>query len=74
LESFNLLIKDRRWFGNTSEWKELLKSNPKEIDLLRKHFRTGSPLGDEAFLLETEQITRRELIPKKPGRKRKKTY
>jgi putative transposase len=50
----------------------LLKTNPKEIDLLRKHFRTGRPLGDEKFLLEAEKITGRELIPKKPGPKPKK--
>ena len=71
LESKNLLIKDREWFGFTDDWKKMLKSNPEGIDLLRKYFRTGRTLGDENFLIEAEKITSRELIPKKPGRKKK---
>ena len=72
LESKNLLIKDKTWFGTPSKWKSLLKTNPKEIELLRKHFRTGRPLGDEDFLVEAERVTGRELIPKSPGRKPKR--
>ncbi len=71
LESQNPLVKDREWYGSTDDWKKLLKRNPKEIDVLRKHFRTGRPLGDERFLMEAERKTGRELIPKKPGRKKK---
>ena len=72
LELEDPLVKDRGWYGSTDGWKRLLKSNPKEIDVLRKHFRTGRPLGDERFLMEAERITGRELMPKKPGRIRKK--
>jgi putative transposase len=72
LESKNILIKDRNWFCTPAKWKSLLKSNPKEIELLRKHFRTGRPLGDEDFLAEAESVTGRELIPKSPGRKPKR--
>ncbi|MBU3916116.1 transposase [bacterium] len=70
LESNNLLVKDREWYGSTDDWEKLLKNKPKEIDLLRKHFRTGRPLGNEKFLIEAENITGRDLISKKPGRKR----
>jgi hypothetical protein len=65
------LIEDRNWFATPKEREELLKTNPKEIKLLRKHFRTGCPLGDEGFLIEAEKITGRELIPRKPGPKPK---
>ena len=71
LEPNNILIEDRNWFATPKEWEELLKTNPKEIELLRKHFRTGRPLGDEGFLIEAEKITGRELIPRKPGPKQK---
>ncbi len=73
LEGNNILIKDQNWFGTPEEWKKLLKDNPQEIDLLRKHFRTGRPLGGEGFLINAEKITGRELIPKKVGRKPKAT-
>ncbi len=71
LDEENQIIKNRDWYGNRQDWEELLKENPKEINTLRKYFRTGRPLGSEQFLKEAEQITSRELIPKKPGRKRK---
>lgn len=71
LESENLIIKDREWFGSPGDWKKLLSSPPDEIEVLRKHFRTGRPLGNEAFLLEAERVTGRKLIPKKPGRKKR---
>lgn len=71
LEKKNPVVKDRQWFGSTEDWKKLLADQPEEIDLLRKHFRTGRPLGDDVFLSEAERITGRELFPKKPGRKKK---
>ena len=71
LELENPLVKDKSWFGSVNDWKKLLKTPPKEIDILRKHFRTGRPLGSEQFLLEAGRITGRKLIPKKPGRKNK---
>jgi putative transposase len=71
LDSKNLLIKNRDWFGSINDWKTLLKAPPKKVDLLRMHFRTGRPLGDEQFLLKAEKITGRKLTPQKPGRKPK---
>lgn len=71
LEAKNLLIRNRDQFGSPADWKKRLRRNPVEIDLLRKHFRTGRPLGGKDFLLEAEKITGRELIPKKAGRKLK---
>ena len=37
---------------------------------IRKHTRTGRPLGSEAFIDHLEQLTGRSLRPKKRGPKR----
>jgi len=36
---------------------------------LRRHTRTGRPLGSESFLAHLEQLTGRHLLPRKPGPK-----
>jgi len=36
-----------------------------------RHERTGRPLGDEQFVVRLSQLIGRDLMPKKPGRKRK---
>jgi len=38
---------------------------------LRRHERTGRPLGSEEFVTDVEGCLGRELRPKRPGRKRK---
>ncbi len=43
-----------------------------KIGLLRRHERTGRPLGDGAFLKRLEARLDRVLRKKTPGRKRKK--
>ncbi len=42
-----------------------------ELEELRKHVRTGRPLGDEAFLDRLEGLVERVLKPKKAGRPKK---
>ncbi len=42
-----------------------------EVEELRKHIRTGRPLGDEAFLDRLEGLVERVLKPKKAGRPKK---
>jgi len=39
------------------------------MGLIKRHSRTGRPLGSEAFVRELEGITRRALLPRKAGRK-----
>ena len=41
------------------------------LDLIRRHERTGRPLGDEVFLERLERRLGRQLAPGKPGRKPK---
>jgi len=48
----------------------LAQNHSKEmLDSIRKHARTGRPLGDENFIEKLESLTGRSLKPQKPGRK-----
>jgi len=51
-------------------WKDLLSlPSEEEIDMFRKHERTGRPLGPSAFVEELEEHLGRVLCPQKPGPK-----
>lgn len=50
-------------------WEEYLGQQDEDEDLLRKHGRTGRPLGEESFIKELEIKTGRVLIKQKPGPK-----
>lgn len=53
-------------------WKDYLSVDDTErLDRLRKHQRTGRPLGNEAFLDHLEAMLGRRLRPKKPGPKKR---
>ncbi len=56
------------------EWDEFLseQSDTEEIEVFRKHERTGRPLGDIFFIEKLETILERPLKLKKPGPKKKK--
>ncbi len=55
-------------------WPDFLSKYPREADmeLFRKHERTGRPLGDEQFIEKLETLLNRPLKLQKPGRKKKK--
>ena len=57
----------------TGDWNDFLSSAGAEKDpeLLRKHERTGRPLGKEVFIDRLEVMLGMSLKPKKPGRKPK---
>jgi putative transposase len=55
--------------GNWSDF--LSKGSSEEQDSIRRHERTGRPLGNKSFVSQLERILGRELAPKKPGRKPK---
>ena len=54
-------------------WKEFLSVDVQEaeIELLRKHERTGRPLGEDSFIEKMELLLNRKLRPQKPGPKGK---
>jgi putative transposase len=51
------------------DWTEFLsqRTGASELTRLRRHIRTGRPLGSEEFLMRVEQTTGRELRLMKPG-------
>ncbi|MBI9093026.1 MAG: transposase [Desulfobacterium sp.] len=56
-------------------WGEFLASDVRkaQIELFRKHERTGRPMGQESFISNMELLLGRNLKPRKPGPKRKDT-
>lgn len=54
-------------------WKQFLTVDIEEteIDLFRKHERTGRPLGEDDFIEKLERLLDRTLKPQKPGPKKK---
>lgn len=52
-----------------ADWSAFLREDGDLASHIRKHTRTGRPLGDEAFIDQLEQITGRALRPKKRGPK-----
>jgi putative transposase len=58
------------------DWGEYLKEDIKKesIELLRKHERTGRPLGDKTFIEKLEKKLGISLKKNKPGRKKKKSH
>jgi putative transposase len=68
----DILVGENLLVDLVHDWRGLLDSAllDDEIERLRRHARTGRPLGDENFLKTVERKTGRDLRPKKPGPKR----
>ena len=66
------LVEESPVFREVGDWRALLSVDPETTEDVRRHTRTGRPLGSEAFLERAESITGRSLRLRKPGRKRKK--
>jgi len=54
-------------------WKRFLSDDAKnhEIEILKKHERTGRPLGEDGFVEALEALLDRKLKCRKPGPKKK---
>jgi putative transposase len=69
----DLLVKVKPLLELTGEnWNKFLVDYPREeeIELLKKHERTGRPLGSKAFVNKIEILLERLLQPQKVGRKK----
>lgn len=51
------------------DWLDFLRDFDHDIEPIRKHSRTGRPLGSDAFIKKCELILNRILKKQKPGRK-----
>jgi len=54
------------------DWAEYLDSDAAddEWDTIRRHAKTGRPMGGNAFISALEEVTDRQLLKARPGRKR----
>ena len=70
----DLLVKAKPLLEMAEDWRVFLKqpTAEAEIDLIRKHERTGRPLGNQYFVKKLERLFDRVLRPCQAGRKSKK--
>ena len=70
--SNDMLVNARALCGLVSDWTDFLHRglSDEEVEILKKHERTGRPLGNNQFIDTLEQLTTRILKKKKPGRKK----
>jgi len=61
--------------GEVEDWKKFLSGSDQEERLseLRRHTRTGRPLGDAGVMRRLENRLGRRLLPGRPGRPKKET-
>lgn len=59
---------------NNKPWGKFLSLDAQdpEIELFRRHERTGRPLGEDSFIDKMEFLLDRKLKPQKPGPKKKR--
>lgn len=69
----DILVKDGPLLAIVGNWQELLASDlaERKYERLRRHERSGRPLGDDAFLAKLEKMTTRVLQKHRPGPKKK---
>ncbi len=69
----NILVSTKPLLAMVKQpWKSFLSCdvNESEIDIFRKHERTGRPLGNDSFVRDLEVALSRKLRLQKPGPKR----
>jgi putative transposase len=67
----DLLVKVKPMLSRVGNWREYLsiEQDSTDMELLRRHSRTGRPLGSSDFVESLEAQTGRPLVPRKPGPK-----
>lgn len=67
------LLKTNKLLADMPNWREFLARgmNENDIEAMRRHERTGKPLGNAGFIARIEAVLGRSFAPKKPGRKPK---
>jgi putative transposase len=67
------LVRVRPMLERVADWRAYLAASTKQDDTerIRKHTRTGRPLGTAEFIHKIESLTGETLAPKRPGPKPK---
>jgi putative transposase len=66
------LVKVKPLLEMVDDWREYLYEDEEAWELIRRHERTGRPLGSSAFVAGLEKKTGRDLTKKRPGPKRRR--
>ena len=68
----DLLLDRSPLLDSIADWSAYLKgcSSEESLEQLRRHTRTGRPLGDDDFIDNAELLTGRDLRPRRPGRRK----
>jgi putative transposase len=69
----DILVKVEPLAAIVDDWQDLLKTDLTEEkkEAIRRHERTGRPLGNASFLNRLEKMINRSLKKQKPGPKKK---
>jgi len=70
--SDNLLVNVRPMLDRVEDWRTYLSDttgSPAKNEMIKRHTRTGRPLGSDAFVKQLETLTGKSLAPRAPGRK-----
>jgi len=67
----DVLVKVKPMLSRVADWREYLSTEPDstDVDLIRRHIRSGRPLGSSEFVETLEAKTGRALAPRKRGPK-----
>ena len=65
------LVRVKPMLDRVSDWQAYLSNevDSRQADSIRRHTRTGRPLGTSQFVQSLEQLTGKPMAPKRPGRK-----
>ena len=67
----DILVQVKPMLYLVGDWQEYLagEETMNSVDAIKQHSRTGRPLGSQALIDKLEELTGKDLAPKKPGRK-----
>lgn len=69
----DILVKVEPLLELAGNWRNFLSTESEiDVDSLRKHERSGRPLGKDSFVEELERGLKRPLRPQRPGPKKKR--
>jgi putative transposase len=69
----DVIVKRNPFKASIDDWGEFLKQGVSQdwVKMLRRRTQTGRPCGNDKFVTQLEEMTGRELNPRRTGRKRK---